>query len=57
MSFYLDPRIKRHARGKFELLEDEGEDEVAIEVEPQEEYESTVTYNWKEMIEPRLIFP
>lgn len=53
--YSLDPRIKRHARGKFELLEEEEGEEM--EEEPQEEYESTVTYSWNQMIEPRLIFP
>lgn len=47
--------MKRHARGKFELIENE--EELGEEEEMVDEYESTVTYNWNQMIEPRLIFP
>lgn len=49
-------KAKRHSKGKFELRdpdEDDEEDEGMV----VEEYETTVTYNWKELIEPRLIFP
>ncbi|KAI9565912.1 hypothetical protein GHT06_009710 [Daphnia sinensis] len=50
----LDPKPKRNTRGKFELIE---QDEEEFEEEPEVEYESTVTYQWNQMIEPRLIFP
>lgn len=50
-----EARAKRHARGKFELIENVEENEY--EEEPEIEYEKEVTYNWNEMIEPRLIFP
>ncbi|KZS03573.1 putative Coilin/sw [Daphnia magna] len=50
----LDPKPKRNTRGKFELIE---LDEEEFEEEPEIEYESTVTYQWNQMIEPRLIFP
>ena len=51
--------MKKHSRGKFELIdpkeeeyeEDFGEDEGMLE----EEIESTVSYNWTQLIEPRLI--
>ena len=49
---FLDPRAKRHCHGKFEIIE---QDDEEMEEEPEPEYESTVTYHWNQMIEPRLI--
>jgi len=44
-----DPIYKRNFGGKFELMEDDEEQD--------EEFETVTTYNWNELIEPRLVFP
>ena len=45
-----EPISRRNYGGKFELIE-------VDEEEPEEEFETVATHNWKELIEPRLIFP
>lgn len=52
-------KVKKHSRGKFELIDpkDEEYDEEFEEDEEmlKEEIESTVSYNWTQLIEPRLV--
>lgn len=52
-------KINKHAWGKFELIERNDDQDVdeGMEEEQEVEVETTVTYNWGQLIEPRLITP
>lgn len=60
MSQTGEGRVNKHAWGKFELIErndEEDEDYEGMQEEQEVECETTVSYNWSQLIEPRLIYP
>ena len=48
--------MKKHSRGKFELVE-EGEEPENEDMEILPEVETLFSHHFAELIEPRLIYP